>query len=509
MIQLNIKTSDLQDKTRFTQVVTEALRLHLNSRGAYFTSYLEDDRQYTGKSNLIRLGSQIDLLKTDLTKNTTSSVELIAPKAKYVVDISTALFIGIPPQFSYINDTNTKLKLLEQSLNKRDFGKKIFNTGKGCSQYGVGYLLTFNKENDEFPRFAYLNPKNTNVVYDCSVEPSSVFGFYFDVQTLYMDGNTHKNYIVTVYTETHMFVFETESLTNLQTTLKSFTEHAFGEVPITEFVNNEEKVGDAKPAYTLIDHYNEILSMRKMNVEDVLDYILMLKNVDVGDEEQQSEFKDLLKNRILALKGNDTDAKFLTNPLNQDQVQRLSDEIDKEIFELTKVPNFNSQAFSQSSGETALQTKMLPYIYLVNEKERNFTNGLKRVLRLIKNYCEAVGNKDTVNYSVDEIVITYTHNLPSNDREKISQIVSLKNIGLLDPLWAVQQISTINDYDGYLNRAKEYTEYTKKLDSVLKQVNNNGVNDTNIERQNEKDTDLEDRRDNVMNNNMGESQNIS
>lgn len=508
MIQLNISKQDLESKERFTQVVTEALELHLNARGSYYNAYLEDDRQYTGKSNIVRLGSQIDLLKTDITKTMTSSVELIAPKAKYVVDISTALFIGIPPQFGYTNDKSNRLKPLEKNLEDRDFAKKIFNTGKGCSLYGVGYFLTFNKENDDFPRFAYLNPKNTNVVFDCSVEPSSVFAFYFDIQTKYLNGNTHKNYIVTVYTDTHMFVFETESLTSLQTTLKSYTPHSFGAVPITEFINNEEKVGDAKPAYTLIDYYNDILKMRKVNVEDVLDYILKLKNVDIGDEEQQAEFKSLLKSKILALKGDNSDAEFLTNPLNQDQVQRLSDEFDKEIFELTKVPNFNSQAFSQSSGETALQTKMLPYIYLVNEKERNFTSGLKRVLRLVKNYCDSVGNGKTVKYNVEDVVITYTHNLPSNDREKISQIVSLKNIGLLDPLWAVQQISTINDYDGYLARAKEYTEYSKKLDSVTKVANNNGVNDTNIERQNGKDTNLQERRDNVLNANVGESKNI-
>ena len=65
--------------------------------------------------------------------------------------------------------------------------------------------------------------------------------------------------------------------------------------PIVEFPNNAEYKGDAECVFDLIALYNEVLNNRCKNLYDVVNYILFLKNVRLGDEEETRKVVELLK----------------------------------------------------------------------------------------------------------------------------------------------------------------------------------------------------------------------
>lgn len=503
MINLNVKRSDLASRDKLLETVGLALQKHLKD---FVEKYEEDDQQYDGK---IKATSSRYMTSPNLLLSQQSSpiTEAYATKAKYIVDTSCSLFIGIPPTITKGGD-ESELKTLNKKLDHRGFNKALYNVGHQCSRYGVGYLLTFSKEGDLFPRYASLDPKKTNVVYDTSIDPSSLFGFYFNIEQKKVGNSVVDYYDIYVYTNEMYYHIETNDRNNLVGNIVDSGIHLFGKEPITEFKNNDGFIGDARPVYSLITAYNELQNNRLQNVKDTINYILWLKNVRIGTKEEQEAFKSLLESGILATEGDNTNAQFLTNPLNQSQIQELLKQIESDIYQISAVPNFNSDTFAISAGTSAIETKMLSFIYLVNEKERNFTPPLKRVLEMTKQFLETIGESVMVDFELEDVSVEYTHNLPNNDKEKITQIVSLDNIGLLDPQWALRQISTVEGVEDYLVRAKERYEYKKLFDLKAKEVNNDGgVNDTNIERQN-KDGFTQEQLDNQSNANVGISQNI-
>lgn len=515
-ICLDIKESDIRDPKKLVDIVKEAMQWHARYVVPFFD---KDDAEYDGTETSEVMAknnsSVIDLMTVKATD------EIVAPKAKYIVDTATALFAGVPPEISTQKGNKGEKKKVENfndMLRYRNFPRELFNGGKHCSKYGEGFILAYTVQDDDFPRYKALPPRWTNVIFDASIEPRPMIGFTFSKQRK-ADGSSF--YRIYVYTKDLVYTMDTGNTTdmNIAFAVNEYnepivTEHAFGEMPITMFVNNEDMRGDARPAYQLIDAYNDLQTNRLQNVQDILDYVLMLKNVDLGNNEERLAFKELLKEKVLALKGDNTDAKFLANPLDQKQMQELLKSIEDDIYQVTGVPNFNSDTFSQNASGVALQMKLLNFIYLVNEKERNFTPAMVRIIELTKNFLVNTKGEDEYAFDIRKCTVEYTHNLPSNDQEMIAQITNLNNAGILDPN-ILRRLSFIGgNVDEYLANAKEYLEEKRELEAKYKVVDNGngkeneGLNKNNLDKQNEKPVDKT-LQDNKVNATVGDSKKLS
>ena len=76
-----------------------------------------------------------------------------------------------------------------------------------------------------------------------------------------------------------------------------------------------------------------------------------------------------------------------------------------------------------------------------------------------------------------DVEIEYSHNLPSNDMDKITQFVSLNQLGLLNKRYALQQLSWIANVDEYLSEVEE------PMGDQQEMIANGGNNETNRQRQ--------------------------
>lgn len=463
MIQLNASVYDIEDDKILFSLVERALNKHLE---IVRNKWQRDFDYYNGVG------------KEPHQTN----------KAKYIDDMSNSLFISIPPEFSTFNtDDSEAISKNNKKLKLRGFGKTLYDVGSKASICGTGFLLTYNQDSDEYPRFVSLDPLRTNVCFNCDVEPDSLFGFTFVQQVekvnSYEDNTYYKIY---VYTDKYMYTLRTISTKNLnvfyyypikleEDILRNKTPHYFGKVPITAFKNNDNETGDSFCVYGLIDAYNHIREDAIKNIDDVIDYILFLKNVRIGNDEELGMFKKLLDEHIIAaedIDGKGVDAKFLTNPLSQNDIQTMLDSISNDIHTISRVPNFSSETFAQNASSIALQLKLLGFLNLANEKERCFDQSLIRVLKMINNYLKFIKN-DEYTFEVDDIEITYTHNLPSNDTEMVTQIVNLHNVGLLDEKEGLKQLSWVKDYETFYENAKKEQEMQKLVVDNLKKFNNN------------------------------------
>jgi SPP1 family phage portal protein len=444
MIKLNIAREDLRNETSFLVAIKDALTLHSIQ---VQQKIIEDKNFYVGKY---------------------PNVATTINKAKYIVDMATEMFIGdLPDITTYSDKEKERKKLIEfnKKLKASDFAKELYDVGLNASKTGSGFMLVYTEDNQNFPEYVSLDPEVTNVVYDCSVKEKPLFAFTLLKQTEFINLYSKIEYYrVYVYTDELFYDLRTVSvndltisnnlpLLNLINQQTKIVSHPFGIVPLIEFKNNVLMYGDARPVYELLQAYNTLQNSRIQNVEDMVKYVLMLKNVRVGNEEEQESFTNMLKNhRVLALEGDNADAKFLQNALDQTDLQRLVDDIQAQIEMVSRVPNFNSAEFAQNSSEPALKLKLKGFLDLAKEKERHFSSALSQVIAMTLGFLERFGGRDGAKYLFDmnDIEIEYSHNLPSNDMDKITQLVSLNTLGLLNPRVALQELSWIKNVDEYL-----------------------------------------------------------
>ena len=243
-----------------------------------------------------------------------------------------------------------------------------------------------------------------------------------------------------------------------------------------------------------------------------MNYLLFIKNARLGDEKDAQQAIDLIKqHRVIALEGENVDAKFLSNPLNQTDIQKLSDDYKNEIHYITHIPDFSSVEFTQNASDPILKAKTKPLLDLCLDKEKWFNKGYMKVLELTLNFVRD-NDKDfyaKIKFNLDNIDLVYTHTLPSNDTDMVNNIVNLGNQGLLNPQVALQQLSFIPNVSDYLEGVYKHNEYVdKRKENVNNKSNNGGVNQTNLDRQNGKTQD-KDQQDNFGNFIKGKSQDIS
>lgn len=471
---------------------------------------------------------QYKLYNSDITSpfyvNRKLKLDLQHNFVKPLVDDATSTFLGRIPDIVTNGTEKEKERISKFSLMQKqnEFEEEIYNTALDASKVGSGFLSVYNDVGDSFPKYRSLDPRYTNVVYDCSVAMKRLFAYYIYFDT---DQDAQGRYVCLIYTKDKIYAYYTTNMSvatkeafkvypyNLflinGATYSYQTEHGFSDIPIVEFQNNKECISDCKPALPQIALYSALQNNRFQNVDDIMNYLLFIKNARLGDEKQAEAAIKLIKEyRVLPLEGDDTDARFLSNPLNQKDIQSLADDYKREIHYITHIPDFTSVEFTQNASDPVLKAKTKPLLDLCMQKEKWFNKGYYKVLQLTLDFVKDNDKSlyEKIKFDLSNVDLVYTHTLPSNDVDAVNMIVNLANKKLLAPRVGLQWLNSIPNVDDYI---KEMDEYNKKLalEEERQQNINKGTNLTNIARQNEKVQD-KGQMDNKENFIKGKSQDI-
>ena len=431
---------------------------------------------------------------------------------KPIVDIATKTFIGEIPDIttSGKKEEKDKISVFNQKLYNKQFENYIYETCHYSSKCGTGFLAIYNKKGDTFPSFRELNPRFADCVYDCSLAKEHLMSYYI----VQINESTSpynialSKYVIYVYTKKKVFAFESPTTYTAQTTKPdatkdiivkpyfaweqdssgeplSFIEHGYSDIPIIEFPNNAEYIGDAECVFDLIALYNEVINNRCKNLYDVVNYILFIKNIKLGNEDETQKVIDLLKkHHILPGEGQDVDAKFLSNPLNQEQLQVLADNIMDLIHYISRVPDLSGIDFSQNASDPIIKIKTKPLLDLCNDKEKKCTEPYRRVLKIVLDWCK-YNSPDYLdfNFDLEKTRLVYTHTLPSNDSDMITAITNLANSRMANPEVLLQNLTFIPSVHDYI---KGMDKWNEKVDKAKANRNNENIkaNENNIEKQN-------------------------
>ncbi|HHD3482188.1 TPA: phage portal protein, partial [Streptococcus pyogenes] len=213
--------------------------------------------------------------------------------------------------------------------------------------------------------------------------------------------------------------------------------HAFGSVPITEYLNTDDGMGDYETELSLIDLYDAAQSDTANYMQDLSDAILAIFGRvsfphDVQTAEQRIEFvKVMRKARLLNLeppvdqdgREGSVDAKYLYKQYDVQGTEAYKNRIVSDIHKFTNTPDMTDSKFAgQQSGE-ALKWKVFGLDQERVDMQALFEQSLKRRYKLIARVSQLL--KEIDDFDISKLKITFTPNLPKSLQEKIEAFKAL------------------------------------------------------------------------------------
>lgn len=355
------------------------------------------------------------ILGRQMQDTTKPNNKVVNPFPSYISDTLTGYFVGKPISYNATDDaTLEKLNLI---LGYNDAAAEDAELALDASVYGVGYELLYVDE-DGNVRFKKLNPQEVIIIYDDTIEKDIIYAIrVIKNYDLKMDRTTYK---VDVYSD--LWVRHYDAGTSIST-LNFIAEepHYFGMVPLVEYKNNEDEIGDFETIIPLIDAYDKLESDSLNDYEAFVDSYLVLKGMDADAD----DIKTMRENRVLLLDSDDASAEWLTKNENSATTENIKSRIENDIHKFSKCPNLSDKEFSSNASGIAIKFKLYGTETLVSKKEREFKKGLQRRLELIF----AITNlKSGANDNYLSVEIMFSRNIPANDTEIADMVQKLSGI---------------------------------------------------------------------------------
>ena len=415
----------LDASTEFsTKLIQELIAEHKE----HIEAYKELKDFYTGNHAILKQKAK-DKYKPDN--------RLVVNFAKYIVDTFNGYFIGNPVSLFHEDETvNDYLAYIDGYNDQSDNNAEL---SKICSIYGHGFELLFNDENSEIG-ITYMTPIDGFVVYDNTIQNKPLFACHYGLN----DDDEEVGYF---YTKEAVYQFATVSGAY---TIVEETPNVFGDIPMIEYLENEERQSIFENVKTLINAFNKALSEKANDVEYYADAYLKVLGAEIDEKTLQT----LRDTRIINVSGDDTlTVEFMTKPSADGTQENLLERLQKLIFEISMVANISDENFGDSSG-ISLRYKLQSMDNLAKSKERKFQSGMARRYRLISNYpTSKIGENEWVN-----IQYKFTRNVPANLAEEadIAQTLS----GIVSEETQVGVLSIVQNAKEEVQRKNEEMETT-------------------------------------------------
>ena len=367
--------------------------------------------------------------------------------AKYLVDTMNGFFIGIPIGVKSTDDAiNEYLNFLNKYNDQDDNNAEL---SKICSIYGKGYEVYYNDSETGQIGITYMNPIEGFMVYDDTNRqiPKYFINYYFD-----SDGIMHGE----VRTNTQVWYFSNKGQLHYEERVDS---HSFGDIPATEFIENEERLSIFESCYSMINAYNKAISEKANDVDYFADAYMKILGATL-DKETLNQIRD---NRIINLSGDDSNSvvvDFMSKPNADTTQENLIERLERLIFQISMVADISADDFGASSG-IALKYKLLSMSNLAKTKERKFTSGMNRRYKIVfSNPINNMNADDWVN-----IDYMFTQNFPANLQEE-AQIASQLS-GIVSHETQLSILSNVQDVKKELNLIEEenQNQYEQSLNT--------------------------------------------
>lgn len=459
---------------RDTKITNQVLNDVIEYNERYKKRYKMLADYYIGKQAIM------SRTKEDRLKNN----KVMINHAKYITDTNVGYLLGNPVDYQVSNGYD--IQPLLDAYKKQTINDLDSEIAKDVSIFGLQYEYVYANEQAE-PKSCEIDNQNAIIVYDDTVEHNKLFGLIYRP---IFKGETFKYWEIIYCDDKVVRTYKSYSKSLNQ--VGKDQAHKFGKVPMIQYKNNPELLGDFEPVITLIDAYNLLQSDRVNDKEQLVDAILCMYGMDF-DEEQAEMLK---ASRMLANIPVDGRVEYLVKTLQEGDVDVLRKNLENDIHKISMVPNMSDENFVGNSSGVAIRYKLLAFEQNVKNKERYMEKGLMERFELYNNYLVAISKMSEV--PVEEVDAVFTRNLPSNDYEVSQMINNLADF--VDSETLISQLSFIKDASEIVE-AKKKEDEAKPKDPYDDLFKDNQIGDANVEgqAQDSMENDTQDTLDDTLN----------
>lgn len=328
-----------------------------------------------------------------------------------IVNVMQGYFMGEPVVYS--SEDGVYMEALNEIFEANDEQNVNSRNSKEMSIKGKAYEILYADEEAE-PNFAPEKPENIIMVYDTKIKPEPLFAIRVYYITDIVSGEDEGR--AEVFTKDRIYYY---NMDGDAVNLESEEEHFFGEVPVIEYLNNDEGIGDFERVLTLIDAYNKAQADAANDFEYFADAYLALVGYGGTDPEDIRKMKE---DRVLLL-DHDGDAKWVTKRQEYLASRDFKERLENDIHKFAQVPNLTDEHFAQNLSGVSIRYKLWGMEQAVATKERHFKKGLQRRLKLLTNFINQRGG----NYDYRDVKMYFTRNIPENEKEAAELITQLRS----------------------------------------------------------------------------------
>lgn len=379
--------------------------------------FLRLQRYYNGQS---------DITQRTFNDTTKPNNKIVNNYAGYIVDIIQGYFIGKPVQ--YVCEDEAYMQIIQDVLDANEVRTLDMQIAKQVGIKGRCYEIVYVDENSEI-QLAKVNAENIIPIYSNSIKPELV-----GVIRVWEENDDRQ---FEYYTDNEIMRGKiTKEDKKLQ--IIDIQQHFFGQIPVIEYLNNDEALGDFEKVITLIDAYDKTRSDTANDFEYFTDAYMVLKGCDIDIEADADGIKSMRKNRLLTLP-QDADASFLLKNINDVALENNNKRLREDIHKFSMTPDLTDTAFSGSISGIALQFKMFGLEQISQGKENFMRKGLNKRLELITRIINIKGGS----YNSKDITMIFNRNMPVNVAETVATMISLR--GILSDKTIISNLPFVDD----------------------------------------------------------------
>lgn len=386
------------------------------------------------------IGRQIPELAEDET------VKVMSNHCYYIVSSIKGYMTGNAPSYAY-EDGDVYAELIVEEWRNGSMETTEAELIQALSTYGVAYELVYRKDNGKVRSEVY-DPMSAFVAYSGDIDADSVFGaIYYEME----DDKGQPFYRLYAYTRTDLEIWQSNATDGPWRRISEPTPHGFGRVPLIEYSNNADRLGDFEQIISLQAQYNQLLKERLEDKNAFAKSILAITGQVIGrtPEEVENALKVVKKHRVLQFDDEHGHGEYLEKTMDESGVQVLQDCLKRDIHKLAMVPDLSDESFANNASGVAMSYKLFGTDNKVSDKERYFREGF---LRRCKLYDYAMFNPSlSPTYepkaSIHDMGIVFKLNAPQDLSYMSTALTPLVSMGVLSKRTAMENLLIVANPD--------------------------------------------------------------
>lgn len=396
---------------------------------------------------------------------------------------------------------NNEIKALKDCLDDDSYYGKSSDMYLQSAIKALGYryivpaTLEENKKGIYFHTYTHFKPETTYIVYANDTEQKKIMAVHFYKTIKYSnDFVQSKEYeIFDVWTNYHKWRFSRTNGNGNFTPMPFIVQDSNGKeskvyalpivtnkIPVVENVRKSDRTGDFELAIDLINAINALSSSRLDAVQQTVDYLFVLRDIDIWSDGALSRVKEAIKDGIIGFESVKNaqvqpSVDILETKLNQSEVQTLQNFLCEKLEEVLNIPNRETRSSGGDTGsavESRNGFRSLENIAgLVTSSAKECEN---ETLDIILSICSNIPTCPFKNLTVKDIEIKENRNRIENMVNSANTYSILRGAGLND-VTALETSRIVNDAQAVADMNKN--EKREKMATE----NNNGSNSNNAD----------------------------